>query len=413
MLSRVLDTIREHGLVREGEAVLVGVSGGPDSTALLHALVKLAPRLGIRVRAASVDHALRPEAAAETAVVASRCADLGVPCERLVVDVAQARRRHGSLQQAARDVRLAALEQAAARLGCTRVALGHNADDQAETVLFRVLRGTGLAGLTGIPYQRGIFVRPLLDVRRAEIVAFLGKRKLAFATDPSNADRRYARARIRHDVLPMLARENPRVVEALLALARHARGEPERAWRRLLPAGLYLPDRVLTSMDRWVARADGTRQVAVPGGAIVVRYGAVSWSPGSAACREAPASSAEPMPVAGEGIYRLGGSGAGIEIAARPTAPADGAAFDWQGLVWPLELRRRRPGDRLRPRDGRGSRKLSDMLVDAKIARDERAALPVLCDGTGDVLFVPGLRPSELARPSASTRTFCVVRVAR
>ena len=171
MLSRVLGTIREHGLLAKGDRVLVAFSGGPDSTALLHVLAKLAPRLGFTLTAASVDHGLRPESAEEAREVGRRCRRMGVACEVVVVDVVQARRPHVSVQEAARNTRLAALERAAARLDCTKIALGHTADDQAETVLFRILRGTGIAGLAGIPYQRGLFVRPLIDERRAELVA--------------------------------------------------------------------------------------------------------------------------------------------------------------------------------------------------------------------------------------------------
>ena len=136
-----------------------------------------------------------------------------------------ARRRGVSLQDAARDVRLRALTALAGAHGATRVALGHQADDQAETVLFRIVRGTGIAGLAGIPYRRDIFVRPLLDVTRARDPALPAPAQhLRSWMIPSNADSRFARARIRHRILPALAEENPRVAEALRALAAAARG---------------------------------------------------------------------------------------------------------------------------------------------------------------------------------------------
>src|SRR4029079_18159666 len=111
----------------------------------------------------------------------------------------------------------------AGRRGARRIALAHQADDQAETVLFRIVRGTGLRGLAGIPYRRGPFVRPLLDVTRAEIARYLARRSIPFVEDPSNADPRFSRARVRHRLLPLLAEENPRVREALVALAAEAR----------------------------------------------------------------------------------------------------------------------------------------------------------------------------------------------
>ena len=199
----------------------------------------------------------------------------------LTVDVGRARRRHGSLQEAAREARLEALAAAAARSGCTKIALGHTADDQAETILFRILRGTGIAGLAGMAYQRGSLIRPLLDVRRAQILRYLGRRKLPFVTDPSNANRRYARVRIRHEVLPFLARENPRVVEALLQLGAAGPGDPgARLAGGAARRACTCPSARSRSWIGWRAQGRGTRRVAVAGGAIVVAYGQVRWESG-------------------------------------------------------------------------------------------------------------------------------------
>ncbi|HVV51117.1 MAG TPA: tRNA lysidine(34) synthetase TilS, partial [Polyangia bacterium] len=154
MLSTVLRTIAAHGLCEPGERVIAAVSGGPDSMALLHVLWEARARLGISLEVAGVDHGLRPAAARELDLVAARAEALGLPFVRLPVDVA-GQRRGASLQDAARRARLGALEALAAARGARRIALGHQADDQAETVLFRIVRGTGLAGLAGIPYRRG------------------------------------------------------------------------------------------------------------------------------------------------------------------------------------------------------------------------------------------------------------------
>ncbi len=417
MLSRILRTIRDHALLERGDRVLVAVSGGPDSTALLHALATLSHRLGVLVAAACVDHGLRLESAEEARVVVERCRSLGIRCETICVDVGQARRSHVSIQEAARVVRLAGLVEVAKQVDCNKIALGHTADDQAETVLFRIIRGTGLVGLAGIPYKRDSFVRPLLDVRRAELLAYLGKRKLPFFSDPSNANRRYARSRIRHDVLPMLGRENPRVVEALLALSREAQGHATDDWRRSLPDGLYLPRRAADSVERAV-RAGGTQRIAVKDGEIVVRYGRAQFEKASDAMAQ-PCVDGLPAPVSpAGGCFRLFGPPApALEILPEQRGPwPDGgnrACFDVSRLEWPLSVRAWQPGDRMAPRSGRGSRKLSDLLIDAKIPRRDRAALPVLCDGSGTILFVPGLRPSEAGRPGLDTRGWIEVRVAR
>ena len=413
MLSRVLRTIREQTLLAGSEQVLVAVSGGPDSMSLLLALGHFAPRLGIKLLSAIVDHGMRPESGTEAALVAERCRALGVGCEILTVDVGAARRPHVSWQEAARNARLAVLHEAALRLGCSKVALGHTADDQAETILFRIVRGTGLAGLAGIPYQRGMFIRPLLDVRRKEILAYLAKRRIPFVQDPSNANRHYARARIRHDLLPQLAKENPRVVEALLALAEEARALPAGA--SPVPDFPTLPRRAAALVHRLAAEGQGTRRVSVPHGEVVVSYGKVSFQPGSGRETFAMPLAESVALVAGPGIYRVPGrdNGPALELqeGKHPEEPpAVAAVFDAGRIALPLHVRAWRPGDRMRPRGGRGSRKVADLLVDGKIPRDERRALPVLVAADGTILFVAGLRPSEVGRPLSGTDHWFSVR---
>jgi tRNA(Ile)-lysidine synthetase-like protein len=356
MLSTVLRTIAAHALLERGDHVLVAVSGGPDSMALLHVLWEARERLGISLEVAAVDHGLRAGAAAEIQLVRERAEALELPFATVAVQVRRERRR-ASLQDAARRARLEALAGLAAARGARRIALGHHADDQAETILFRIVRGTGLRGLAGIPYRRDPFVRPLLDVRRADILRYLARRSIPFMTDPSNADPRFARARIRHQILPLLGGENPRVAEALIALGREA--------RRMGP----VPD--------------------------------VAPAPGRGAEGQPPAPPAE-LRIDGPGHYRWAdGTLAVHELVA---APAEVGDFDADRLGWPLVARPRRPGDRMRPRGGVGSRKLSDLMIDAKIARRARAVLPVVTAADGALLWVPGLRPAEAARPSETTR---------
>jgi tRNA(Ile)-lysidine synthase len=417
MLSSVLKTIRREQLLGAGDRVLVGVSGGPDSMALLAVLWELSARLEIHLEVATVDHGLRPEARGETEVVAARAAALDVPFHRLQVDVRAARAvaRGGSLQAVARTLRLDALENLAGTLGAARVALAHHADDQAETILFRVLRGTGVRGLAGIPYRRGVFIRPLLDVRRTQIETYLRRRSLPFVQDPSNLDSRFARARMRHRWLPLLREENPRLAEALVALGADARrlASPGGAGR-IDPAQV---GRAAAATIRQLQRRGGTAVVDVAGGRIEVAYGRTRWRAGD----DAPPTlhPTGPVSIATEGMFWLGGP-VGIEIKEGAAAPSlsssllsDSVAFDADQVPTPLVLRQRRPGDRMRPRGGRGSRKVSDLLIDAKIARPERASLPVLTAADDTILYVPGLRPSEVGRPDAETRRWVYVRSLR
>ncbi|MFI5306742.1 MAG: tRNA lysidine(34) synthetase TilS [Polyangiales bacterium] len=221
IVARVRRTIHERALIAPGTRVLAACSGGPDSAAMLIALARLASDLDYELQAASVDHGLREDAALDVAIAAEQAAAAGVPFHalRVVVDP------HASLQQAARSARYAALHALAARLGAARIAVGHTQDDQAETVLIRTLRGAGLAGLSGVEPLRGDgVIRPLIDCRRADVVAFAAQHCSRVASDPSNLDARFERVRVRHDVLPRLEAEDPAAVQHLADLADEARG---------------------------------------------------------------------------------------------------------------------------------------------------------------------------------------------
>lgn len=218
--STVRRTVRERALLSPGDHVLVACSGGPDSTALLHVLHCLRNELGVTLCAASIDHGLRPESADEVERVGAFAAALGVPFVGARVDVPI---DGASIQARARKRRYEKLHEIAATQSATQIALGHTQDDQAETVLARVLRGAGIRGLTGIEARRADHVvRPLIDCRRADVLAYAAERQLGFVQDPSNHQRAFERVRIRHEVLPVLLSEDPRVVEHLSALSDEA-----------------------------------------------------------------------------------------------------------------------------------------------------------------------------------------------
>jgi tRNA(Ile)-lysidine synthase len=200
--------------------VLVACSGGPDSQVLLHVLWNLREVHGCEVVAASVDHGLRPGAAAEIALVEELAAGLGVPFEVLKVQVP----RGPSLQAQARKARYEALSICAGRRNAERIAVGHTLDDQAETALSRLLRGASLEGLRGIvPRRADGVVRPLIDVRREAVLRHAREHALPYAQDPSNLDERFLRVRVRRTILPLLEAENPRLAEQLAALSEDVR----------------------------------------------------------------------------------------------------------------------------------------------------------------------------------------------
>lgn len=220
LIARVRRTLRERALIPRGSRVLCACSGGPDSAGMLASLARLAGEHAFMLEVASVDHGLRAEAAADVAVARSQAEQLGVPFHALQISVAPG----ASLQARAREQRYAALSGLAARIDASRVAVGHTRDDQAETVLARVLRGAGLRGLSGIRPQRddGV-VRPLIDCRREDVHRFARECFQRIADDRSNADPRFERVRIRSHVLPLLEAEDRALVRHLMWIADDAR----------------------------------------------------------------------------------------------------------------------------------------------------------------------------------------------
>lgn len=218
--------MRDEALFARGDVVLCACSGGPDSTALLHTLAMLRERVGHALVAHGVDHGLRADAAAELAIARQVAEKLGVPFTQSALAIAPG----GNLQARARAARYEALARAAHEAGARVIATGHTADDRAETLLIRLLRGSGPRGLAVLPPRAPLpiaidararveLVRPLLRARRADVIAHLERHALPFARDPSNDDPRFFRARVRRELVPLLEDLSPGVVEHLSALA--------------------------------------------------------------------------------------------------------------------------------------------------------------------------------------------------
>ena len=215
LLTLVQRTLREECGVERGTRILLALSGGSDSMALLHVLAVLAKKQGFFLCAHGVDHGLRAEAGAELDRAGARCAELGVAFSRTVLALPNG----GNLQARARDARRAALIAAAEVTQASLIATAHHADDRAETVLIRVLRGSGPRGLAVLPPRSGIWIRPLCRARKSDVRLHLQRHALAFAEDPSNQNPRFLRTRVRHELLPLLCELSPRIAEHLCALA--------------------------------------------------------------------------------------------------------------------------------------------------------------------------------------------------
>ncbi len=447
-------------LFAPGDRVLVAVSGGPDSLCLLHVLWSERAARGLgRVEAAHLDHGLRgDESAGEAAWVAAWCQGRGIPCHVGRADVAGlARDRKQSKQEAARAARCAFLEETAAQISAIKIATGHTRDDQTETVLMNVLRGTGLDGLRGIPARRGLFVRPLLDVSRAEIEDYCASHGLEPRRDPSNlSPDAYTRNRVRLQLLPLLARDyNPAVAEALLRLseiagrdldylqtqADAALGDATRerdVFRLVLDrptlTGLH-PALLRHVLRRAIAGLRGTRggithdhieQVCRAVAAPVPRAFGLNLPYPLCTVRitdemvtltlaNVPTSLANvstPLPIPGEATlpgtdWRVKASFA-VALPTPPELGAGGRSFqmllDASALREPLTLRNWRQGDRVDPL-GMGGRhkKVSDIFTNAKVPHEERWEVPIVADAQG-IVWVVGHCIAERVKVTADTR---------
>ncbi|MGN0520613.1 MAG: tRNA lysidine(34) synthetase TilS [Candidatus Fimenecus sp.] len=229
MRNAVLSCVREYAMFRDGDRVTVGFSGGADSCCLLHLLFTLQEELHIQVSALHIHHGIRgAEADRDAAFCKAFCEKFGIPFAVSYVHVPQtAAQSRETTEECARRLRYAALQNAAGEQG--KIATAHTADDNAETVLWNLTRGTGLAGLCGIPPVRENIVRPLLFCTRAQVEAYCEEKHLAFVTDSTNFSPAYTRNRIRHEILPVLKTLNPAVLEAVTRMCTHLREENETA----------------------------------------------------------------------------------------------------------------------------------------------------------------------------------------
>jgi tRNA(Ile)-lysidine synthase len=437
LIRKVTDAIAAHALLRPADHVLVAVSGGADSVALLAALNELHKTWSLRLSVWHLDHGLRAlESVRDREFVEQLAATLDLP-----IIVERARIVPGrNLEARARDVRYRMLAAAARAAGCRRIAVGHTLTDQAETVLLRLLRGAGTRGLGGMAPRRGAIIRPLLHCSRDDVVAFLRSRGLAWVEDTSNRDERFARNRIRHRLLPALVTlagaHVPEVLARTAALLREderfldavARRRLGRAVRRpalaTAPLQTLAPAIRVRALRAWLAAARGSLRgigathihrlerhldstesgsLALPGGIVRYEGGMLRWD----------AEVSNPTPPFSHRIAspgRVSRPDLGWELDMTGLQPWTGklpadawtAVFDGDRLPGDLIVREARPGDRMKPLGLRGHQKLHDLFVNAKVGRSRRRAWPVLAAGA-DVLWVPGLARSETATVGAAT----------
>jgi tRNA(Ile)-lysidine synthase len=450
LLDTAAATAATHAMFAAGTPVVLMVSGGADSVALLRAAAGGAFG-GLRLSVLHVDHRLRgSESAGDAGFVASLCAEIGVPCRVVALDVAAFAEQGGlNLEDAGRRVRYreadAALDALCAEAGTAkeagRIATAHTLDDRAETTLMRLAQGAGAGGLISPGYVRGRVVRPLLDCTRADVVAYLGALGQGWREDATNADITRTRARVRAEVVPVLRGINPRFDEAIartitvlsdeddlldalasdaaLAVAETSPGEvridrsafaalPQALRRRVVRLLLAetFPESSRLEFDHIEAVCeapfDGPFSRDLPFGLrAFAEYGRLIISRSAE-----PAGRVQPRGLPVPGTVDLEGSG---RLTATTGGPADPPAdtrialLDADALTGPLTVTSVETGDRMRPHGMRGTRKVSDILIDAKVPVRRRAAVPVVRDGER-IVWLVGVRTSEDYRVGPQTK---------
>jgi tRNA(Ile)-lysidine synthase len=455
LLHRVVRTIRSRGLLEKGQHVLVAVSGGPDSVALLSLLHRLRRSWRLTVTAVHCNYGLRgAESDGDQEFVQTLCRELEIPLYTRSLHVRD-RVRRTSLQAAARELRYGAFMDVAKECGAQRIAVGHTADDQAETVLLWLLRGAGLTGLSGMPaFREGVIVRPLYECSRQDVLRYLRSSGLSYRQDSSNAKPAYLRNRIRNQVMPVLRQVTPAAVDVLCRAAELCREDdrcldaqieslctdrvradgrggwvveravvrqlPPALQRRLVRALLQRCDprqravgfRTVEQVRQTVIGKRPSRRLALRSARVTIERADVRFTP---AGRQdvAEGTGAEPsvmsLPIPSEARWAGTGRLIRVQVLKREAlrdVPLSRAciAVDADRVSGPLVVRSWRQGDRFYPAGMKGhSKKLQDFFTDLKVPVELRSRIPVVAAPEG-IVWVAGYRQDERWAVSRATR---------
>lgn len=458
--TKVRECIRKYEMLAQGDGVLVGVSGGPDSMALFHILCKLRWEYGWRLAVAHMIHGIRGEEAKQDAIFVAQMAEkMGVPFYLKEVDLPQMRVEgdEGNLEALGRKVRYEFFTSMAEQFGLNKVATAHTRDDQAETLLMWLLRGSGRRGLGGMPPLRKLvsgnagtagplLVRPLIEVSKKEIMAYLSESALEYRIDQTNLDCRPLRNWIRHCLLSQLQEKiDEKLTERLAHLADIFREEEkiltEMVWLRLerlsssgnlmrrefLQDGKAMQRRVvrtwletqsgrLSGMGfndvervlKFIVTGPAQGRLSFPGGWELVREYDTLCLEKKNGEKTAPVSYSYSFPRGGEvmipeaGVQMLSSGFSCSSFVARPGSELE-AVFDSSSLPETLTVRNFRPGDRFQPLGMQGHKKVKDLFIEKKVPLPVRRTLPILLAGE-KILWIPSYGRSEIAKTGPQTR---------
>ena len=458
LLAKVEQMIERYDLLKPGDKVLIAYSGGGDSTALLEVLERLKEKYDLRLALAHFNHLLRRAAADDEQFAAEQALRHGLPFYLGREDVrAYAAETCKNLEEAGRERRYEFLKSTAARIGARRIATGHTLNDQAETVILRLLRGTGPTGLAGIPPSvDGLIIRPLLEIEHEELEEWLRAEGIRWREDESNRDRRFLRNRVRLDLIPYLRKDfEPAIVRHLGRLADICREEEaylKGLDRKMQGAKTPVIDRNSTLDAAELARlpvAAGRRAVrdflrnvrgdlrrlafsdveavrmlgehkehSLPGGPVLRRDGGRIRVAGR---RESGATSTYHYLWDGRSALKIGESGPVFRAEMVPAADAGGlshddasrAHLDAERVHFPLVVRPRKDGDRYQPLGAPGRKKLKEIMRARGVPLEERDRLPVFISEGGKIIWVPGLRIADEFKVTPATKNLLIIRKAK
>ncbi|WP_347861758.1 tRNA lysidine(34) synthetase TilS [Salimicrobium sp. PL1-032A] len=446
-MQKVAAFIRKHGLIGREDTVVVAVSGGPDSLALLHYLSGCRDEFRVRLVAASVDHGLRgEESRKDRDYVEDICEQLSIPFEPITLDVGLHKQEEGiGTQEAARDLRYEALARVMQKYNADSLALGHHGDDQIETLFMQLVRGATPQSATGIPVTRtfagGRIIRPFLPLTKNEIEAYCEENRITPRYDSSNEDTAYTRNAFRHHMLPFLKRQNPKLHEHIQAYSERSREDEaflgERAEELLEDVEFYengagffiksfkrhpialqrrafhlilnylyndqVEDITYIHEDLFLRLMDGGRvnsSLDFPKGLIITKaYDRVTFTWVRREQDSAPLSELYP-----DSHLTLWD---GAQISAESTSEVKDTSLyeftcDRAHVKFPLIVRTRQYGDRMKPSGMKGTKKIKDIFIDQKIPAAERDRWPIVTDSDGVILWIPGLKKGAVELNSDS-----------
>ena len=445
--TRVIAFIERERLIQKGDRILVALSGGPDSVMLLSVLMSIKDEYDLTIEAFHLNHQLRKNAADDEKFAMDLCNEYGIYCTTMIADIQQiADKKSCSVEQAGRDERYRLLDLTLQKRNLNKIATAHHADDQIETMIMRMIRGTGIAGLSGIPIRRDEIIRPLLFLTKEEINRYLKEYGLSFVIDETNKEDSFFRNRVRNHIVPLLEKENPNIHESFQRLAQIAQNAHRfiEVSANEIPIGLIDEQAVIRYSDisesevtvqeyviRSMMRACGVTQnisfahvqdlldlihdeknttwdYNLPNLKIKRRYDKISASRSGAIA--IINSEYYHYPIGKNGVYIFPKERYTVRM--KPLC-TDGKVIsddnikqiDFDKIRFNLYIRNKKPGDFFCPLGMQGKKKLKKYFIDHKIPKEDRQRVPLLLDGD-DIVCILGMQIDERYKIDEKTKSY-------